>query len=113
MANVTWAFGSEEAARKMFRSELDRIPEAQGPQRARVFLRFGIIEINPDGQAALFAQACAADARLSDHLKEAAQARGPGALRPARQRVAALLRQRWAPADFGSVRLVSPPRSSS
>ena len=73
MANVTWAFGSEEAARKMFRSELDRIPEAQGPRRARVFLRFGIIEINPDGQAALFAQACAADARLSDHLKEAAQ----------------------------------------
>jgi hypothetical protein len=74
MANVTWAFGSEEAARKMFRSELDRIPEPDGPQRARVFLRFGIIEINPDGQAALFAQACAADARLSDHLKEAAQA---------------------------------------
>jgi hypothetical protein len=74
MANVTWAFGSEEAARRMFRRELDRIPEGQGPQRARVFLRFGIIEINPDGQAALFAQACAADARLGDHLKEAAQA---------------------------------------
>jgi hypothetical protein len=73
IANATWAFGSEEAARKMFRRELDRIPEAQGPERARVFLRFGIIEIHPDGQAALFAQACAADARLSDHLKEAAQ----------------------------------------
>jgi hypothetical protein len=72
-ANVTWAFGSEEAARKMFRTELDRIPETDGPRRARVFLRFGIIEINPDGQAALFAQACAADARLGDHLKEAAQ----------------------------------------
>jgi hypothetical protein len=74
MANVTWSFGSEEAARKMFRSELDRIPEVDGPRRARVFLRFGIIEINPDGQAALFAQACAADARLGDRLKEAAQA---------------------------------------
>lgn len=74
MANATWAFGSEESARKMFRTELDRIPETDGPRRARVFLRFGIIEINPDGQAALFAQACAADARLGDHLKEAAQA---------------------------------------
>jgi len=66
MANVTWAFGSEDAARRMFRTELDRIPESDGPRRARVFLRFGIIEINPDGQAALFAQACAADARLCD-----------------------------------------------
>ena len=47
---------------------------ADGPRRARVFLRFGIIEINPDGQAALFAQACAADPPLSDHLKDAAQA---------------------------------------
>ena len=73
MANVTWAFGSEEAARKMFRRELDRIPESEDPRRARVFLRFGIIETNPVGQAALFAQACAADARLADHLKEAAQ----------------------------------------
>jgi len=74
IANATWAFGSEDAARKMFRRELDRIPESDGPRRARVFLRFGIIETNPDGQAALFAQACAADPRLSDHLKEAAQA---------------------------------------
>ena len=74
VANAIWAFGSEDAARRMFRTELDRLPETDGPRRARVFLRFGIIEINPDGQAALFAQACAADARLSDHLKEAAQA---------------------------------------
>ena len=50
IANVTWAFGSEEAARKMFRRELDRIAEAQGPRRARVFLRFGIIEINLTGR---------------------------------------------------------------
>jgi hypothetical protein len=73
VANAIWGFGSEDAVRRMARTELDRIPEADGPGRARVFLRFGIIEINPDGQAALFAQACAADARLGDHLKEAAQ----------------------------------------
>ncbi len=47
IANATWAFGSEDAARKMFRTELDRIPEADGPRRARVFLRFGIVEIEP------------------------------------------------------------------
>jgi hypothetical protein len=74
-ADVTWAFGSEDAARKMFRTELDRISEADGPGRARVFLRFAIIDTNFDGQAALFAQACAADATLCDRekMKEATQ----------------------------------------
>jgi hypothetical protein len=72
VADATWAFGSEAAARKMFRTELDRLPESEGPQRARVFMRFGIIDTNPDGQAALFNQACAADAQICDHMKEAA-----------------------------------------
>jgi len=72
VADATWAFGSEEAARKMFRTELDRLPETDGPRRARVFLRFGIIDTNPDGQAALFNQACVADAQICDHMKEAA-----------------------------------------
>jgi hypothetical protein len=69
IADVTWAFGSEEAARKMFRTELDRIPDTDGPARARVFLRFAIVDTNFDGQAALFAQACAADATLCDREK--------------------------------------------
>jgi len=75
VADATWAFGSEDAARKMFRVELDRIPESNGPARARVFLRFGIVDPNPDGQAALFAQACVADASLCelDKMKEAAK----------------------------------------
>jgi hypothetical protein len=72
VADVTWAFGSEDAARKMFRAELDRIPDTDGPGRARVFLRFGIIDTNFDGQAALFNQACTADAAICDHMKEAA-----------------------------------------
>ncbi|HXJ21789.1 MAG TPA: hypothetical protein VMT03_16310 [Polyangia bacterium] len=71
-ADLIWGFGSEDAARKMFRTELDRLPESDGPGRARVFLRFGIIDTNPDGQAALFNQACAADAQICDHMKEAA-----------------------------------------
>jgi hypothetical protein len=69
VAEATWAFGSEDAARKMFRTELDRLSEADGPGRARVFLRFGIIDTNLDGQAALFAQACAADASICDRDK--------------------------------------------
>jgi hypothetical protein len=69
IADVTWAFGGEEAARKMFRAELDRIPDTDGPRRARVFLRFAIVDTNFDGQAALFAQACAADATLCDREK--------------------------------------------
>jgi hypothetical protein len=73
VADVTWAFGSLDAARKMFRAELDRIPDADGPGRARVFLRFGIVDTNFDGQAALFNQACAADATVCDHMKEAAE----------------------------------------
>jgi len=73
IANATWALGSEDAARRMFRIELDRIPESNGRQRARVFLRFGIVDTNFDGQAALFNQACAADAEICDRerMKEA------------------------------------------
>jgi hypothetical protein len=66
VADLTWAYGSEDAARKMFRAELDRIPDTNGPGRARVLLRFAIIDTNFDGQAALFAQACVADASLCD-----------------------------------------------
>jgi hypothetical protein len=70
VADAIWAFGSENAARKMFRIELDRLPD--GPQRARVFLRFGIIDTNPDGQAALFNQACNSDPQICDHMRDAA-----------------------------------------
>ena len=74
VANVTWAFGSEDAVRKMAGSELDRLPESETLHRARVFVRFGIIDTNPDGQAALFAQACVADPNMCDRrLEQAAQ----------------------------------------
>jgi hypothetical protein len=74
-ADLTWALGDEEAVRKMFRKELDRLPESDGPGRARVFIRFGIIDSNPDGQAALFAQACVADPNVCDRdrLQQAAE----------------------------------------
>jgi hypothetical protein len=74
VANATWALGSVEAVRTMARTEIDRLPEADGARRARVFLRFGIIDTNPDGQAALFAQACAQDSTIcpQPQFKEAA-----------------------------------------
>jgi hypothetical protein len=75
MANAIWAFGNVASVMKMFRTELDRLPESEGPRRSRVFLRSGIIDTNPDGQAAIFFQACAADDRVCDHdkMKEAAE----------------------------------------
>jgi hypothetical protein len=69
ICNAIWALGSEDAVRKMLRSELDRLPETEGSARARVFIRFGIIDSNPDGQAAVFFQACAADASLCDRAR--------------------------------------------
>jgi hypothetical protein len=69
VANAIWAMGSEDAVKSMLRSELDRLPEAEGAARARVFVRFGIIDSNPDGQAAVFFQACASDPNLCDRAK--------------------------------------------
>lgn len=73
VANATWAFGSADAVRQMTDAELGRLSESENLRRARVLLRFGIIDTNPDGQAALFAQACVADPKICDHMKEAAQ----------------------------------------
>ena len=64
VANATWALGSVQAVRDMTRIELDRLPESDPLRRARVFLRCGIIDTNFDGQAALFGQACVADAGM-------------------------------------------------
>ena len=75
VANAIWGFGSEDSVRRMVRFELDRLVNSEGPTRARVFLRFGIIDTNPDGQAALFSQACADDPNVCSHdqLKAAAE----------------------------------------
>jgi len=69
VANATWALVSVDAVRKMARTEIDRLSETEGMRRAKVFLRFGIIDTNPDGQAALFAQACASDSSICDQAK--------------------------------------------
>lgn len=75
MANVIWAFGTLDSVKRMLRIELDRLPETEGANRARVFVRFGLVDTNPDGQAAVFNQACAMDAAhaCNDQLKEIAE----------------------------------------
>jgi len=69
VANAIWAMGSEDAVKKMLRSELDRLPESEGSARGRVLVRFGIMDSNPDGQAAVFFQACVADPSLCDRAR--------------------------------------------
>jgi hypothetical protein len=69
VANTIWALGSEDAVKRMLKSELDRLPESEGAARARTFVRFGIIDSNPDGQAAVFFQACVADPNLCDRAR--------------------------------------------
>jgi hypothetical protein len=73
VANAVWAFGDEESVKKIAQRELDRLPESEGPSRARVFVRFGLVDSNPDGQAAVFHLACASDERVCNHVKEAAE----------------------------------------
>ncbi|HKO49049.1 MAG TPA: hypothetical protein VJV79_15060 [Polyangiaceae bacterium] len=66
IADAIWALGTEDAVKKMLRAELERLPEAEGAARARTFVRFGIVDSNPDGQAAVFFQACVSDPSLCD-----------------------------------------------
>jgi len=76
VANAAWAFGDVTSVKQIAHTELDRLPESEGPNpnRARVFLRFGLVDDNPDGQAAVFAQACASDSSIcNDHMKAAAE----------------------------------------
>jgi len=73
LANAIWALGSVEAVKRMTQAELARLPESEGKLRSRVFLRFGLIDTNPDGQAAVFFQACASDPSICDHTKEATE----------------------------------------
>jgi hypothetical protein len=74
VGNAAWTFGPVGVVKETLKAELDRLPETDGARRARVFLRFGIVDTNPDGQAAVFNQACSADPNVcDDRLKGAAE----------------------------------------
>ena len=72
VANATWRLGSGASARRAVKAALDQLPDS-GPARARALLRFAAVDHNPEGQAAVVGQACAADASICDHLKEATE----------------------------------------
>jgi hypothetical protein len=63
-ANVAWALGDVASVKSTLESVMERVPD--GARRAQAFVRFGLIDSNFDGQAAVFGQACAADARYCD-----------------------------------------------
>jgi len=69
VANAAWRLGSGASARRAVKAALDQLPDS-GPARARTLLRFAAVDQNPEGQAAVIGQACAADASICDHLKE-------------------------------------------
>jgi hypothetical protein len=72
--NAAWTLGSGAVAKTLVKFELDTLDESEGPRRARVFIRFGLVDTNFDGQAAVFASACASDPAVCDTaaLKQAA-----------------------------------------
>ena len=72
IADTAWALADVDTAKAMLQAELDALPETETQARARTLLRFGIIDTNPDGQAAVFSLACATEPSVCDHMKEAA-----------------------------------------
>lgn len=72
VSNAAWRLGSWSSARKAVKAELDHLPDS-GPARARALLRFAALDDNPEGQAAVAAQACGADPSICDHMKDAVE----------------------------------------
>ena len=74
MDNAAWTLGSGDVAKTLAKFELDALDTTVGARQARVFIRFGLVDANFDGQAAVFASACAADPSVCDtaRLKQAA-----------------------------------------
>ncbi|HWP05799.1 MAG TPA: hypothetical protein VNN72_08665 [Polyangiaceae bacterium] len=72
VANATWRLGNWSSAKKAVKAELDHLPDS-GAARARALLRFAALDDNPEGQAAVAGQACAADPSICDHLKDAVE----------------------------------------
>ncbi|HET9957930.1 MAG TPA: hypothetical protein VFQ61_25705 [Polyangiaceae bacterium] len=69
ISNVSWGFGNVESTKALLKRELDALGEEDNARRAQTLLRFGIIDSNPDGQAAVFAAACAAESSICEPQK--------------------------------------------
>lgn len=72
VANAAWRLGSWASAKQAVKAALDHLPES-GPARASALLRFAALDDNPEGQAAVAAQACAAEPSICEHMKEAVE----------------------------------------
>lgn len=78
-ANAAWALGNPDSVKDTSKWELDQLPPpgsgtpADTARRVQLLLRFGIVDTNPDGQAAIFGQVCMTDQAVCDHLKDAAE----------------------------------------
>jgi len=78
-ANGAWALGSVDSVKDASKFELDQLPPqgtgspADTARRVQLLLRFGIVDTNPDGQAAIFGQVCMTDPQVCEHLKDAAE----------------------------------------
>jgi len=72
-ANAAWALGSPDAVKESSKWELDQLAPTEVPRRVQLLLRFGIVDTNPDGQAAIFGQVCATDPSTCAHLKDATE----------------------------------------
>jgi len=72
VANAAWAFADAQTARQVMHSEFRRVQDHSGPEKARPLIRFAILDGNPDGRSALFAQACAAHPPVCDDRRAAA-----------------------------------------
>ena len=71
-ANAAWALGSPASVKDASKWELDQLSPGEVARRVQLLLRFGIVDTNPDGQAAIFGQVCMTDAHVCAHLKDAA-----------------------------------------
>lgn len=78
VGNGAWALGSTDSVKQTAKWELDQLTlssasQTEASRRGQLFLRFGIVDTNPDGQAAMFGQVCVADPAACEHLKDAAE----------------------------------------
>ena len=73
VGNAAWALGSADSVKETAKWELDQLAQGEVVRRVQLLLRFGIVDTNPDGQAAIFGQVCVADPQVCDHLKDAAE----------------------------------------
>lgn len=73
VANAAWAFADGRTAKDVMYSEVGRLYERSGLEKARALVRLAILDQNPDGRSSLFAQACTAHPPVCDDRRAAAQ----------------------------------------